>query len=205
MSQSADLQKLEQRAYLSYQQDGLLDLIIGFGVLALGLNEALDTTVWNFVTILLILAYVPLKKQITFSRIGYVEFNVERRGLNMRVVGAAVLLVLVLLLAGILVAVLSSGTSSSALLLGIRKSPLMLYALIGFIGFGLAGLISGIGRLYFYALLSVFITLSAHLLNLPIYVPFLIFSGIILAIGATLLVRFLRRYPIAAEENYGGN
>jgi len=34
MSQSADLQKLEQRAYLSYQQDGLLDLIIGFGVLA---------------------------------------------------------------------------------------------------------------------------------------------------------------------------
>jgi len=205
MSQSTDLQKLEQRAYLSYQQDGLLDLIIGIAILALGLNEAMDTTIWTFVAIILIIAYVPLKKRITFSRIGYVEFNVERRGLNMRVVGVVVLLILVLLLAGIFVVVLSSDTSSSALLLGIRKSPLMLYALIGFIGFGLAGLISGIRRLYFYALLSVFITLGAHLLNLPIYVPFLIFSGIILAIGATLLARFLRRYPITEEENYGGN
>jgi hypothetical protein len=103
-----------------------------------------------------------------------------------------------------LAVVLSSSTSSSALLLGIRESPLMLYALIGFIGFGLAGLISGIRRLYIYALLSVVITLSAHLLNLPIYVPFLVFSGIILTIGTILLVRFLRRYPIAMEENHVG-
>ena len=202
MSQSADLQKLEQRAYLSYQQDGLLDLIIGFAILALGLNEAMDTTVWTFVTIMLILAYVPLKKRITFSRIGYVEFNVKRRGLNMFVVGAVAILVLVLLLVGMLVILLPSNTSSSALLLGIRKSPLMLYALIGFIGFGLAGLISGIRRLYIYALLSVVITLSAHLLNLPIYVPFLVLSGTILTIGAIFLVRFLRRYPIALEENH---
>lgn len=204
MSQSADLQKLEQRAYLSYQQDGLLDIIIGAGILALGLNEAMDTTIWTFVAIMLIIAYVPLKKRITFSRIGYVEFNVKRRGLNMLVVGAVVILVLVLLLVGMLVVLLPSNTSSSALLLGIRKSPLMLYALLGFIGFGLAGLISGIRRLYIYALLSVVITLSAHLLNLPIYVPFLVFSGIVLTIGTIFLVRFLRKYPIATEENHVG-
>lgn len=204
MSQSTDLQKLEQKAYLSYQQDGLLDLIIGTGILALGLNEAMDTTIWSFMTIMLIIAYVPLKKQITFSRIGYVEFNVKRRGLNMRIVGAVVLLVLVLLLVGVLVALLSSSTSSSALLLGIRKSPLMLYALLGFIGFGLAGLISGIRRLYIYALLSVVITLGAYLLNLPIYVPFLVFSGIVLTIGAVFLVRFLRKCPISTKEYHAG-
>jgi hypothetical protein len=204
MSQSTDLQKLEQRAYLSYQQDGLLDLIIGTAILALGLNEAMDTTIWTFLAIMFIIAYVPLKKRITLSRIGYVEFNVKRRGLNMLVVSAVAILVLVLLLVGTLTVVLSSSTSSSALLLGIRKSPLMLYALIGFIGFGLGGLISGIRRLYIYALLSVVITLSAHLLNLPIYVPFLVFSGIILTIGTILLVRFLRRYPIAMEENHVG-
>jgi hypothetical protein len=204
MSQSADLQKLEQRAYLSYQQDGLLDLIIGFAILALGLNEAMDTTIWTFVTLMLIIAYVPLKKRITFSRIGYVEFNVKRRGLNMFVVSAVVILVLVLLLVGMLVVLLPSNTSPSALLLGIRQSPLMLYALLGFLGFGLAGLISGIRRLYVYALLSVVITLSAHLLNLPIYVPFLVFSGIVLTIGTIYLVRFLRRYPIAMEENHVG-
>ena len=204
MSQSADLQKLEQRAYLSYQQDGLLDLIIGFAILALGLNEAMDTTIWTFVTLMLIIAYVPLKKRITFSRIGYVEFNVKRRRLNMFVVSAVIILVLVLLLVGMLVVLLPSNTSPSALLLGIRQSPLMLYALLGFLGFGLAGLISGIRRLYVYALLSVVITLSAHLLNLPIYVPFLVFSGIVLTIGTIYLVRFLRRYPIAMEENHVG-
>ena len=204
MSQSADLQKLEQRAYLSYQQDGLLDLIIGFAILALGLNEAMDTTIWTFVTLMLIIAYVPLKKRITFSRIGYVEFNVKRRGLNMFVVSAVIILVLVLLLVGMLVVLLPSNTSSSALLLGVRQSPLMLYALLGFLGFGLAGLISGIRRLYVYALLSVVITLSAHLLNLPIYVPFLVFSGIVLTVGTIYLVRFLRRYPIAMEENHVG-
>jgi uncharacterized membrane protein len=202
MSQSADLQKLEQRAYLSYHQDGLLDLIIGTAILALGLNEAMDTTIWSLVAIMLIIAYVPLKKRITFSRIGYVEFNVKRKGLDMRVVSAVVIMVLVLLLVGMIVVLLSSSTSSSALLLEIRESPLMLYALIGFIGFGLAGLISGIRRLYIYALLSVVITLSAHLLNLPISVPFLVLSGTILTIGAIFLVRFLRRYPIALEENH---
>ena len=204
MSQSADLQKLEQRAYLSYQQDGLLDLIIGFAIFALGLNEAMDTTIWTFVTFMLIIGYVPLKKRITFSRIGYVEFNVKRRGLNMFVVSAVVILVLVLLLVGMLVVLLPSSTSSSALLLGIRQSPLMLYALLGFLGFGLTGLISGIRRLYVYALLSVGITLSAHVLNLPIYVPFLVFSGIVLTIGTIFLVRFLRRYPIVLEENHVG-
>ena len=204
MSQSADLQKLEQRAYLSYQQDGLLDLIIGFAIFALGLNEAMDTTIWTYVTFMLIIAYVPLKKRITFSRIGYVEFNVKRRGLNMFVVSAVVILVLVLLLVGMLVVLLPSSTSSSALLLGIQQSPLMLYALLGFLGFGLAGLISGIRRLYVYALLSVGITLSAHVLNLSIYVPFLVFSVIVLTIGTIFLVRFIRRYPIVMEENHVG-
>jgi hypothetical protein len=76
-----------------------------------------------------------------------------------------------------------------------------LYALLGSIGFGLAGLITGIRRLFIYALLSMVIMSSAHLLNLPIYAAFLLFGGTILVTGTVLLVSFLRKHPIVEENN----
>jgi hypothetical protein len=54
--------------------------------------------------------------------------------------------------------------------------------------------------LYLYALLSGVIFSGGHLLNLAIYLPFLILAGVILAIGMILLIRFVRKYPIIAEE-----
>jgi hypothetical protein len=203
VSQSSDLRKLEQRAFQSYQQDGLLDLIIGAGILAMGLNEAMDSTIWTFVTFMLIVAYVPLKRRITIGRIGYAKFKVKRNRLNMQVVSAVVLAVLVMLLVGILFLLRGDASAPSGFLLGIRKSPLLLYALLGFMGFGLAGAISGIRRLLAYALISMGFFVSAHLLNPPIFVPFLFFGGAVLGTGSVLLLSFVRRHPIAAEETHG--
>ena len=199
MSHSADLKNLEQKTYLAYQQDGLLDLIIGAGILCMGINEAMDTTIWSFFTILLIIAYVPLKRHITFARIGYVKFNVKRNGLNMQIVSILVMTVLVFLLFGMLFLLQSDGPQSSNLLLWIRKGPLILYALLGAIGFGLAGLITGIRRLFIYALLSMVIMSGAHLFNLPIFVAFLLLGGVIFVSGIFLLVSFLRKHPIVEE------
>lgn len=202
MSQSANFRNLEQKTYLSYQQDGLLDLIIGLSILCMGINEAMDSTIWSFVAIMLIIVYMPLKRRITFARIGYVKFNDMRKGLSMKLVGAVVLTVLALLLVGMLVLLRSDNSPSLNLILWIRKSPLLLYALLGFIGFGLAGLITGIRRFFIYALLSMVIMSGAHLLNLPIFVPFLFFGGIILVTGTVLFANFLRKHPVV-EENHG--
>lgn len=203
MSQSADFRKLEQKAYLSYHQDGLIDLIIGSIVLCIAISEATDSSIWNLIALLLIFAYMPLKRRITFPRLGYVKFNVKRGGVNMRLAGVVAIGVLVISLVSILVLLLSGKSSSSPLILAMRQSPLLVYALLGFIGFGLAGLVLRLPRLFLYALLSLVMMISGHLLNLPLWLPFLLLGGTILAIGAVLLIGFLRRYPIAEESNNG--
>ena len=75
ISQSDKYRKLERKTYLYYHQDGLLDLIIGAMILGFGLNELTDTAIWGFLAVLSIIAYVPLKNRITFTRLGYVKFN----------------------------------------------------------------------------------------------------------------------------------
>ena len=203
MSQSADFRKLEQKAYLSYHQDGLIDLIIGSIVLCIAISEVTDSSIWNLIALLLIFAYMPLKRRITFPRLGYVKFNVKRGGVNMRLAGVVATVVLVISLVSILVLMLSGISSSSPLILAIRQSPLLVYALLGFIGFGLAGLVLRLPRLFIYALLSLAMMISGHLLNLPLWLPFLLLGGTILAIGTVLLIGFLRRYPIAEEDKNG--
>jgi len=203
MSQSADFRKLEQKAYLSYHQDGLIDLIIGSIVLCIAISEATDSSIWNLIALLLIFAYMPLKRRITFPRLGYVKFNVKRGGVNMRLAGVVATGVLVISLVSILVLLLSGKSSSSPLILAMRQSPLLGYALLGFIGFGLAGLVLRLPRLFLYALLSLALMIGGHLLNLPLWLPFLLLGGTILAIGVVLLIGFLRRYPIAEEDKNG--
>ncbi len=202
MSQSVDLRKLEQKVYLAYHQDGLLDLVIGTLILGMGLNEALGTSVWGFMSILLIIAYVPLKRRITFPRLGYVKFNVNRGGVNMLLAGGVSVAVLALFLVGMLMLITSDTSSSLLLILSVRQAPLLLYALLGLIGFGLAGWVIGLRRLLVYALLSVVIMSAGHVLHLPLFAPFLLLAGAILVTGAVLLATFLQNFPVAEEEKH---
>lgn len=201
MSRTTTLRDLEQKTYLAYQRDGLLDLIIGAVLLCIGLNEAMDTAIWGFVALSVIIAYVPLKRRITFARIGYVKFKVVRRGLNMMLVGGMLMILLALMLVGTLFLLRSDSSQSSDLVRWIRQGPLLLYALLGSIGFGLAGLITGIRRLFIYALLSIVIMSAGHLLDLPIFVAFLLLGGAIIVTGGVLVVSFLRKHPVVAENH----
>ena len=144
-----------------------------------------------------------LKRRITFPRLGYVKFNVKHGGVNMRIAGVLAIGVLVISLVSIMILMLSGKSSSSPLILAMRQSPLILYAFLGFIGFGLAGLVLRLPRLFLYALLSLAMMISGHLLNLPLWFPFLLLGGTILAIGTVLLIGFLRKYPIAEEDKNG--
>jgi hypothetical protein len=168
----------------------------------MAISEATDSSTWNLLALLLIFAYMPLKKRLTYPRLGYVKFNVKRRGVNMRLASAVAIGVLVLSLIGILVLLVSGRSSSSPLILAVRASPALLYALFGFIGFGLVGITLGLLRLLIYALLSLLIMIAAHWLNLPLWSALLLLGGTILTTGAVLLIRFLLRYPIVEGENH---
>jgi hypothetical protein len=145
------------------------------------------------------LSYVPLKNQITFPRIGYVKFKTTLGGVNRQLAGILLMVVLFLGIVGISLT-LPSDPSSSSIIQLIRQGPLLLYALLGLIGFSLFGLIMRLGRLYLYAFFAAVIFVFGHIFNWPLPSPFFVLSVPIMAIGAALLIRFIRKFPASGEE-----
>jgi len=199
MSQNQNFKRLERMAYLSYQQDGIIDLLIGWATLAFGVNIAMDSSIWTFLGWMPIIFYVPLKNRITVPRLGYVKFDPNRGRLSKWTISFLFLGFLMLSILGIVV-ILLSNWSPSQVVDWIREYPLLFYGLLGLFGFGLAGVISGIRRFFLYALLSLLLMGGGQLLGVDEYIPFFLFGGSILVVGAVLLARFLRSYPIAIEE-----
>jgi hypothetical protein len=199
MSQDKQFKQLERRAYLSYHQDGIIDLLIGWGTLAFGLVIALDSSVWTMLAWMPILFYVPLKNRITVPRLGYVKFDHSRGGTGRWIIAFLFFGFLMVAIFGMVVFLLSKGAPST-IVTWIREDTLLFYGLVGVIGFGVAGLISGIPRLYIYALLSLLFMGAGQLLGVAEYIPFLLLGASILAAAAVLLARFVRRYPLAIEE-----
>ena len=79
-----DLKEIERRAYMSYHQDGLLDIFAGLYVLGFGLGLFMDV-VWDFGMGVIILPggfiavavsiWIAAKRRITMPRIGFVNFG----------------------------------------------------------------------------------------------------------------------------------
>ena len=200
MSQSDELKKLSRKAYLSYHQDGLIDILIGLGVLGFGLMMLFDNQVFNMMAWLPIIFYMPLKNRITVPRFGYVQFAPERVKRQRLLVGLLVGILLFILLLGVYV--FAVGSDLPPLLNTLRAGDGML--LIGglfALMLVLAGLATGLGRLYIYAFLTLLIMPGGALL--AIGAPYrMIFLGVlILSVGIILLVRFLRAYPLPKDES----
>ena len=199
MSQDKQFKQLERMAYLSYQQDGIIDLLVGWATLAFGLNIVMDSSIWTFLGWMPIIFYVPIKNRITVPRLGYVKFDPNRGKPSKWTIGFLILGFLTLSALGIVLFLLSN-RPPSPVIDWIREYPLLFYGLLGLIGFGLAGVISGIRRFFLYALLSLLLMGGGQLLGVEEYIPFFLLGGSILVVGAVLLARFLRSYPIAIEE-----
>lgn len=214
MSQDMQLKSLARRAYLFYHQDGLLDLLIGWIVLALGLSVVTAWSGWGLLGWLPIAFYAPLKARITIPRLGYVEFSPtpSREIMRKIVYPAAFCLFMVILL---LSAEVPEGASPPAevwtpsevwpslrtsLSPWLRENGAWLSGLVALIGFGVVGLAIEIRRMFVYALLGLIIMTGGQLLNLQTFILLFILAGSILSAGVVLLIRFLRKYPIVAEE-----
>ena len=77
------LSEIEKKTYMSYHQDGLIDIFVGIYVLLFGsgilLNSVADFSTWFIFPAIFPAIMVPIwisvKKQITMPRIGYVKFR----------------------------------------------------------------------------------------------------------------------------------
>jgi len=197
----SSLKEVEKKTYMSYHQDGLLDIFVGVYVLSFALGILLltvtDFTTWFVIPAIFPAIMVPIwvsaKKQITMPRIGYVKFGT--RGANK----------LLAIFIGLMVAglgafmVLAFASKSQAWALTLRNLIIPNGMII--IGISTAAISSlfaytmGLKRLYAYGLLDLTLLLTGQLITIP-FGYFLVTIGLVILInGFVLLIRFIRKYP----------
>ena len=205
MAKEPNLKEIERRAYMSYHQDGLLDIFAGLYILGFGLGILMEV-LWEFgfgviMPAILIATVLPIwiaaKRKITMPRIGYVNFGT--RGANK--LTAVFIGTMVAGLGAFFIYSLATFQSEARQWLDLVVQNGMLV-----VGFGtlavcaLFGYTMGLKRLYAYGLLAFIVLVIGHLTG--IFFAYIISAlGItVMLSGFTLLIGFVRKYPIKGDK-----
>lgn len=207
MNKKTSLREVEKKTYMSYHQDGLIDIFVGVYVLLFA-SGILLMTVTDFSTWFAIPAIVPAimvpiwisaKKRITMPRIGYVKLG--SRGANklmaiflgLTVAGLGVFMVFGL------GAFMGQGWALTLKNLIIPNSMII----IGISAAAISSLFAytmGLKRLYAYGLLVLALFFTGHFTTIP-FGYFLLAIGLVIIInGFVILMRFTRRYPLSQGD-----
>ena len=194
-----DFGPLKRKVYLAYHQDGILDLVAGSVVLGFGLNMLTDNIVFLMIGWLAMMLYVLFKQRITVPRFGYVRFESKEKT-NQKAwvsVGIGVLVLFLFFGLGFFVNREPTSPEMEALIRRYHMVPLstMLFGLPALV----AAFFLGLKRFYLYALLAAGLPLLGALANIETYIPIVTTGAVIIAVGAVLLVNFLKKYPLNAE------
>lgn len=201
MNTTPELSALEDRAYKATWDDGILDLILGVGLVMLGVLFRTDLAglAGVFVAVLLMPVWGIAKKFITIPRLGYVEFSEDRKkrergwGRRLATLGVATLAVAVGLYA-----VSTSTVDFREALIDLRIG----YVLFGFLialGMATAGFMIGLPRLGAYAAVTLAATGIGYFTGMALE-DYLLAAGIVVSVwGAVILRRFLVRYPLPQD------
>ena len=194
--ENIDLKDIERRAYLAYHKDGILDIYLGIGLMAVATGFFFEAFVTSSgIIVILPILYAASKKQFTIPRLGYVKFSQSTAGRARNSLTLALLLGSMSAVAGLFAfySVISTGYSFIEPLIANWKITI---AVILLVGFSLFGYVSDLRRMYIYGLLSSIVFVSGIFLPVPGYVLILLVGGIISMNGGALLYRFTQDYPI---------
>jgi hypothetical protein len=198
-----NLREIEKKTYMSYHQDGLIDIFVGVYIFLFGigifLNTATEFSTWFVIPAIFPAIMVPIwisfKKRITIPRIGYVKFG--SRGANRLM---AVLLGLMVAGLGAFMAFGLGAFMGQGWALTLRNLIFSNGMII--IGIGAAIISSlfaytmGLKRLYVYGLLTLVMFLIGHFIAIQFeYFPLTIGLAIIIY-GLVLLIQFIQKYPL---------
>jgi hypothetical protein len=203
MTKQNTLREIEKKAYMSYHQDGLLDIVIGLYALAFGLGIVADRILeFGFASIMpaimisiVLPIWIQAKRKITMPRIGFVKFGA--RGSNKLfalLLGLSIAGLGVFALFGVF---LATGQNGRPWWIEILFQYGMIWIGLGSAVIGsLFAYTMGLKRLHGYGLLTLALLASSHFLSIPFEYPLLVIGSVIIASGAALLVQFIRRYPL---------
>jgi hypothetical protein len=206
MTEKDSLREIEKKTYMSYHQDGLIDIFVGVYVLLFGLGILLrtvtDFSTWFVIPAIFPAIMVPIwisvKKRITMPRIGYVNFGV--RGTNKLM---AIILGLMVVGLGVFMVFTFGSTQLSwaATLRDLIVSNGMI--IIGVAAASISSLFAytmGLKRLYAYGALTLAAFLTGHFTTFPFEYILLTIGLAIIITGFILLVGFMRKYPLSQGD-----
>ncbi len=194
MNEHTDLKALERKAFTSYHQDGLIDIIVGSALFSLALMIWFFPGFWYFIVgglVALTSTYTAAKKSVTVPRMGYVEFSPERKQKIIYIFLAFV----VILVFGNILGILAMLFPPLGILIFESQITILIMGVIGGFLFALIGYISDLRRFYIYG--TIFLASAVFIFFTPILVilPLLVVSIIMIMYGAILLYQFTQLYP----------
>jgi len=204
MTQTIDLKALERKAFTASFQDGLLEIMIGVMLLQMVVGRLLDHLqlpgIWVLaVSLTALLLWGAGKKYVTAPRVGVVRFGParERRLKTFAIIACISLLTTV-------------GLVTHGLMSGWRVGAIVLMIAVPFkivVIFSLAAYFKDYPRLYAWGVLIALTVVLGELLATHTRMPFArpapyaAASAILLVTGASLLIRFLREYPLPGSPS----
>ena len=200
MTEEPNLKEIERRAYMSYHQDGLLDIFAGLYILGFALGIFMDL-IWDFsfgaimpgillVTVLPI--WITAKRKITIPRIGFVNFGL--RGAN-KLVAIFIGLFVAGLAAFFAYTLYSQGGSRLWLDLIIQNGMLI----VGIGSLAVCTLFAysmGLKRLYAYGFIAVIALAIGQFMGIFFAYILLALGIIVMVTGFAVLIVFVKKYPL---------
>ncbi len=205
MTREPNLREIEKKAYMSYHQDGLLDIFVGVYILGFGLGIWTDITLeFGFGSIMpaiLVATILPIwiaaKRKITMPRIGFVKFG---PGGTTKLTAVFIGLMVVGLGAFFAFTLASSQSGLRQWLDLIFQNGMLV------VGFGslavcvFFGYSMGLKRLYAYGLLAFVLLVIGHFIGVFFGYILLILGTTVMAAGFALLISFVRKYPLQGDK-----
>jgi hypothetical protein len=201
MSGRINLDEIERRAYLSYHEDGLIDIVLGIGLFIASLWAYVEM-IWLMGGMIVSLTpmYMGLKKKYTFPRIGEVTFSRDRTRRSQNSMTFLVIMNVVGVLVGFVFWMGFSGdTRPQWMLLMVDNFPLVI-GVAGAVIWAVVGHFSDLTRFYRYAAATLVVICSANFIPTPFVAHMLLLSVIVTVLGFLQFQSFRRKYPIV-EEN----
>ncbi|MBC8498530.1 hypothetical protein ISS40_06470 [Candidatus Bathyarchaeota archaeon] len=201
MSDRINLDEIERRAYLSYHEDGLVDMVVGIGLFVAGLY-AYAEMIWLMGGMVAVITpmYISMKKKYTFPRIGQVTFSTGRTRRSQNSMYFLVLVNVIGVLLGLAFWMGFSGdTRPQWMLLMVDNFPIVI-GVAGAVIWAVLGYITELKRFYRYAAATLVVIGSANFIPTPFIAHMLILSGIVMVSGFLQFQSFKRKYPIFQEN-----
>jgi len=192
--ETLDLKGLESQAYHTRNDSGLLDLVVGIGLLGYGLLASIGA---YLVPTYCLLVAVLLQKFVVTPRVGRVRFAVDRRSRERKGIVLIALLVLVPIPLGLLLFFADRLTGVPGFLAG---NTVMVLGLFVSIGLAVVAWAKSAPRFYAYVILTLADFGGAQLFRQEPRWPMMATGVPILIAGLVLLVRFMRKNPVQKLE-----